>query len=377
MSTNHHTPIVPGAPAAASTINGPLGELDSALSGLISGSGGLEVLRLVEQEVEINSGAISRVSSLMVVKAPTPTVIGSLTTISGGNDGDLIGLRAYTGHKITFSLGGVVRLLLEDRYTFYVRTSGVWREVTNDPKWIENMKYASPTRPQAVVVPRNSFTRDGLYQHLYLHYVPSMGVRNWAAIRASGTSFQSIGLAAPTTTGTIASANDDDGNWSRATTGATAGNAAGAASDYTVTRFTHDPRFEIVLKTDATVTQMRLWAGLFHANPPNGDTLAGAGIGFRWSTVASDPSWMAIIHNGTSQVVEMDTGVAVNPDTVYTLSVRDYEDGPYFCINGQKIGTTPITWPTPSTDLGLAVRVITQTAAARSVRISRLYVEHN
>lgn len=388
MSTNHHTPIVPGAPAAASTINTPLGELDSALSGLITGSAGMEVLRLVEQEQEAN-GAISRMSSLMVLKAPTPLTQGSVTSITGGSDGDLVALRAYPGHKILLSQGVSTNQLSlnirtsgwlplrENRYTIFIRSGGLWREVSMEPDWNTAGTITNGTRPQRIVVPRNGLTRDGVRENMYLHYVPSMGVRNWAAIRASGTSFQSIGLAAPTTTGTIVSANDDNGNWSRATSGATAGNAAGVNSDYSVTRFGHQPRFEITIKTDTTVGNIRLWAGLFHANPPNSDTLAGAGIGFRYSTAAADPNWMAIMHNGTSQVLELDTGVAVNADTIYTLSVRDYEDGPYFCINGTKIGSTPISWPTPSTDLGMAVRIITQTGAARVVNISRLYVEHN
>lgn len=387
MSTNHHTPIVPGAPAAASTINNPLGELDSALSALITGGSGLNVLRLVEQEAEISAGAITRLSSLLVVKATSPTTQGTLTTLSGGNNGDLVALRAFPGHRILISQGAStdqfslnIRTagwlpLREHRYTLFVRSGGLWREVSMEPDWNAPGTITNGTRPQRIIVPRQSLTRDGVRENLYLHYTPS--VRNWAAIRAAGAGFQPIGLAAPTLAGTGTSANDDDGNWTRMTSGAVAGNVAGIATSFDVTRFPHQPRFEISLKTDAAVTQMRLWAGLFHANPPNADTLAGAGIAFRWSTVVPDPNWLAIIHNGTSQVLELDTGVAVNPDTVYNLAVRDFEDGVYFVINGNRIGSAPLTWPTSSTDMGLAARVITQTAAARSFRASRLYVEHN
>lgn len=386
MSTNHHTPIVPGAPAVGLTLNNPLGELDSALSALISGTSGLDVLRLVEEEVEINAGAITRDASVLIVKAPNPLTQGNLSTLSGGNDGDIVALRAYTGHKILVAQGASTNqfalnistagwlVLNENRYTIFVRSGGLWREIASTPDWNAPGTITNGTRPQRIIVPRSSLSRDGIREHLYLHYMPS--VRNWAMIRAAGAGFQPIGLTAPTVTGTGTNATDDDGNWTRTTTGTTSGNAAGVASSYDVTRFPHQPRFEIALKTDANVGNIRLWAGLFHANPPNGDTLAGAGIAFRWSTAVPDANWIAVLHDGSSQV-EVDTGVAVNTDSVYNLAVRDFEDGAYFVINGVKIGSTPISWPSVSTDLGLAVRVITQTAAARSVRIARHYVEHN
>lgn len=386
MSTNHHTPIVPGAPAVGLTLNSPLGELDSALSALISGTSGLDVLRLVEKEVEINAGAITRDASVLIVKAPNPLTQGNLSTLSGGNDGDIVALRAYTGHKILVAQGASTNqfalnintagwlVLNENRYTIFVRSGGLWREIASTPDWNAPGTITNGTRPQRIIAPRSSLSRDGIREHLYLHYMPS--VRNWAMIRAAGAGFQPIGLAAPTVTGTGSNANDDDGNWTRTTSGATSGNAAGIVTTFDVTRFPHQPRFEINLKTDANVGNMRLWAGLFHTTPPNGDTLAGAGIAFRWSTAVPDANWIAVLHDGSSQV-EVDTGVAVNTDSVYNLAVRDFEDGAYFVINGVKIGSTPISWPSVSTDLGLSVRVITQTAAARSVRIARHYVEHN
>jgi hypothetical protein len=39
MTTNNHTPIVPGAPANAATFNAPLSQLDTAISGVLGGAG--------------------------------------------------------------------------------------------------------------------------------------------------------------------------------------------------------------------------------------------------------------------------------------------------------------------------------------------------
>lgn len=84
----------------------------------------------------------------------------------------------------------------------------------------------------------------------------------------------------------------------------------------------HNPTFIARVRTYADITLLRFTAGFYSSNTmPNSDTIAPTkGIFFRYSTSASDPGWVGICGDGTSQTVSAKVAdIAVN--TVYVLKI--------------------------------------------------------
>lgn len=391
MSTNHHTPIVPGAPAAASTFNTPLGELDSAISALIAGAGGLDVLRLIAQTAEMVGSEAARAASLLTIKAPSPATAATLTKLTGGSNGDLVLLTAHTGHAITIEHGAGAdtfslnmlgsaagkRTLTDKTFLLFVRVGAQWWEV---PTSLELASYAGSAsagaRPLRAVLPSRALTWTPNGSNAHLHVTPGMAHRQWFSIRGVGTALVPVAAPAPTVQGTASSSSDSDGDWITLTSGATAGNAGGFSGDSGQTRYRLNPVFDTVIKTN-NITNVRIWIGLFTTAPGNVDAYNNGSIGFRFSTVAGDVNWQGVIY-GSSTLTLYDTGVPVLANTKYKLGTREYEDGMYFTVND--VPVAPFTIPGGAdaiTSLMPVVRVVTTTANARTIWFTSFHCDHD
>ena len=78
-----------------------------------------------------------------------------------------------------------------------------------------------------------------------------------------------VGLAAPTLTTALTSADDASGTWLNNATTTTSGNASGIVSAvFAIVRRDWQPEYMTRIKTDPTaITSLRYWIGLFSASP--------------------------------------------------------------------------------------------------------------
>jgi hypothetical protein len=131
-----------------------------------------------------------------------------------------------------------------------------------------------------------------------------------------------------------------------------------------------------VIQIPAVVSNIRVYVGLCAAQVTNVDNLVTSFLGLRYSTVAPDAGWMACTSDGvTTDVLATGTGVAA--DTLYLL--EGWWDGTNWWASAN--GSTPVSLaanvPADATELGWTCSLITTTASAKNMWISRMYVELN
>lgn len=200
--------------------------------------------------------------------------------------------------------------------------------------------------------------------------------KNSFRLRAAAATVNAMGIATPTIANSPASANDSSNILITLPTTASSGNIGGfVTTTFNLVRVDHDPVFETLVKTDATITTQRLWVGLTTADQTNSDTAAGSFIGFRWSTVAGEAGWIPVLRDGTTQ----STGTAIGTvaaSTTYKLRVR-VDSGnarAYFSVNDGAEQTFGTNFPTITNEVGLFVRCITTSAAIRLLNFSYMEV---
>jgi hypothetical protein len=108
MSVNHHTPYTGSSTQVTNTnLNLPLGELDSAITQIISGAISLDFININgSSSSTISSGAITPTKSLIVVDTEGAAASDTLDTISGGSEGQILFIRcANASRVVTLSHG--------------------------------------------------------------------------------------------------------------------------------------------------------------------------------------------------------------------------------------------------------------------------------
>lgn len=204
--------------------------------------------------------------------------------------------------------------------------------------------------------------------------------KHWE-VNGMAAAFQGIGVAAMTTAGTLTNSNQSDSTYvDCATAGTTGSNGGFESATFNLVRRPHSPVWMAQIRTGSTLAALRIWAGLFSAAPTNVDTLAGAteAAAFRYSTVASDAGWIGLTCDGTTQNASAKIA-DIAADSAYLLSIQiDHTNGlVIFSINGGQEVSLAANLPAAATDLGVALYVFTTENVAKSLKISRLYVEHN
>ncbi|GEM_PF-4730130 len=200
--------------------------------------------------------------------------------------------------------------------------------------------------------------------------------RKFFAVNSAAATFQAMGVAAPTTSGTLANSNDDSSTWTRATSAASSGSTGGIISaTFNLVRRAHDPQFYARVRTDSAVDNARIWVGLCSAAPGNSDSPAISLIAFRYSAGVGG-NWYRCTKDG-STLNAVDTGVACGASTDFKLEiVVDSAAGTAeFFINGTSVGTNNANLPGASTDLGYVAYVVATSASGRLLHISRLLVD--
>lgn len=208
--------------------------------------------------------------------------------------------------------------------------------------------------------------------------------RFWSIQQNSGlTSTNNSGfLTAPTVNGTSSVTHDTDGQWLNYATASIIDRDGGwISSNFNQVQRQNGPIFGIVLKTGsvlADIQNARIWAGLFSATPMAAAMPAIHLAGFRYDTTVDGTAfWRCVTNNGGAGTITT-TLVAVAPNTKYELMVDMADQSNVkFYINGALVATHTATLPGATQNLGHQEQLRTLAAAAKNVKLSRVFMEHN
>lgn len=214
----------------------------------------------------------------------------------------------------------------------------------------------------------SSAAADGWYYEEWGRYVlPNQNTgANWKNLRGY------------TLTGaSSANSHDADGVFLRFGTGATSGNKVQwIATTQDTTSLQRYPEIAVNFKTDSDLTSLRIWVGLFSADPSASDTTgASQYVGFRYSTATSDTNWRCMSRDGTT-IENNDSGVAVAADTHYLFRIVCTPTSAKFYIDDVLVATNSTNIPTSTQAIGENVSGTTLTNAIRYAKWSRLWVRH-
>ena len=138
-----------------------------------------------------------------------------------------------------------------------------------------------------------------------------------------------------------------------------------------------DPEWVYVLQTGASVAAVRIWVILMNGATSDADEFAAGRhyMAFRYSTVASDPGWVGVTKDGTTQAV---TGLvaAIAADTIYKLRIRKSGSSIFFSVNdGTEVEHTS-NLPSATSQLTWYAFVYTQAAATKSLVYYHEHLKH-
>lgn len=394
MSADNHTPIPVGSAVNASTVNNPLGQLDSAINTLITAIANL--IAGVTSFTQLNLGS----ATTLVISAGVVTVTKSrhrvdtessaasddLDTISGGAAGDVLIIQTVSNARVVtvrhnvgnIWLSGQGNVVLDNQRRslklVYDSTVSLWvEEGAQRPELKAQENTAAYGTPyQRIVLPQGVLRNDGSGQ-ASLMTQPRLDVRNYFAVRAANATLEPIGCASPTLSGTPALDNQTDTAYVNIPITNVATTVGGARSTFNLVQRGYDPEFFALVRTDTLITNIRIWVGLFSANPGNVDDLtvgSNQAVAFRYSTVAVDPGWIGVSSDGTTQVnTAKIADIAIS--TAYLLRLRVSGGIAYFSVNGGAELTLSTNLPAATTNLGYVLHMITTTATAKNFKISR------
>lgn len=105
MSTNFHTPVATNAPANASTINAPDGQLDDAITKLSNGTTAITptITKLnvsTDTTLTIASGSVTAGRARHLIDTEGAAAADDLDTINGGSEGDILVLRSVSAARV-------------------------------------------------------------------------------------------------------------------------------------------------------------------------------------------------------------------------------------------------------------------------------------
>lgn len=240
--------------------------------------------------------------------------------------------------------------------------------------------YQLPASPGSIIPGTGGTGGGGTPQSASVSdFLPTFNARNWWGGRADGNAnaYIGIGHATPTQDGaSFAVNNQSDSTYRQDQT------AAGAAGSIAGIRLTgnvgcqlrHGPTFIAKVRTDSSITGVRIWIGLTQTVPANVDDLGGTSryVMFRYSTVAGDGGWVGATRDGTTQSVTA-TVAAIAINSAYLLKIRVSSDGGtvYFSVNGGTEVSATANLPAGTITLGFAIEIVTTDANAKSLNISR------
>lgn len=322
---------------------------------------------------EVRGADIEVINDTLANAAAFPKATGmqvTLTNASGKAITDAIGLKVKMNNSGTIT----------NPFSIYTEGPG--------PVHLED--YVEVKRPASVPgTPATDFERiypkadgklyakgwDGIEYELTAGTIPN-GRKSWLVTAAAAT-VDAVGMAAPTVTGATVS-NDTDSTYINFATTAVLGNISGLISaTFNLVRLAYDPTFIAVVRTGADITNLRFFLGLFPSAPTNADTPPNNSICFRYSAPAADGGWRGICRDAAAQTVSAQIGPTLAANTRYMLKFRKQGSTVYFSVDNGPETAISTNLPVSTTDLGFAVRVITNVAVIKNLKLSRLQCDFN
>lgn len=191
-------------------------------------------------------------------------------------------------------------------------------------------------------------------------------------LQPTSTTFTAVGINAPTAVGTATASPQTDAMYVNYASTAAINAQAGHNLSAVQTRGNWQPRFSTVVRTDAAVTNQRIWSGLTSATltavQVNTSSTASAtsfvAVGYDTSGVGDNTNWVCCSGSGANYSCTS-TGVPVAASTSYSISVDWSSAATLRCtVNGTSV-TRSTLLPATTTNLAIynaATRLVTATA---------------
>lgn len=197
----------------------------------------------------------------------------------------------------------------------------------------------------------------------------------WAQQIPASTTIASVGMTAPTTTGTATDLIATEGEYISYASALLAGSVAGWNTG-TVTQLGFFPIMRTTVKTGTDITAQRIWVGLFSAVPTGTDTPTANLVAFRYATITDTTAfWRVCVSNGSSTVTTATT-VAVAVSTRYVFAIDASTAGVVkFYINGILVLTQTTTLPVTTATLSAYATTTATTTTGKSLAIRKLELE--
>ena len=210
-------------------------------------------------------------------------------------------------------------------------------------------------------------------------FQPRFSERAIFGARATNGTFTTLGMSMTLNANSNAQSSDNTTTYTNLVSPALLGGIATLASTiYTELRPDYSPMMTFVIRTDSVLTTCRYWIGFVSSAMSNADDQSGAYVAFRFSSVAGDTGWRAIVDTGSANTISANIGT-VTASTQYKLDIQiDFANSKcYFRVNGGA-WTVVSAVPPSGTTLGINCGVSsTAVVTARNIAISRLDGNHN
>ncbi len=204
-------------------------------------------------------------------------------------------------------------------------------------------------------------------------------------LQPTSTAFTGVGMNAATTVGTATASPQTDLMYLNYASAAAINSQAGHALSAVQTRGNWGPKYTAIVRTEAAVTNRRIWAGLTSATMPaiqvntasTASAVSFAAIGYDTTGVGDNTNFVCCSGNGVNYSCTT-TGVAVAASTVYTLTVDWSTAGTLVCsVNGTSVSRSTLL-PALTTNLAIYNASTRLTAAgALNYLIARYSLEQN
>lgn len=198
----------------------------------------------------------------------------------------------------------------------------------------------------------------------------------------STTNLTAIGISAVTPFGDSSNADDDaDGPFIRWNTAASTNAAAGHDwNSASLVRVDWKPQIFNKAKTHTSIAVCRIWIGAFSSDPATSNDPAVHGMGFRFSTSASDTAWQAWTNDGSGGGTITNTGVTVSTSTTYMFVIKVVSNSSVEFYISTDLGssytlvaTHSTNLPTSSTGMNFWFEIVTLENVAKSLKGSYTY----
>jgi hypothetical protein len=202
---------------------------------------------------------------------------------------------------------------------------------------------------------------------------PSMAGARWVPLGMQAKVLSAIGGEALGPVGTPTASPQSDAFYVQWLASGGARKTAGEVGPFTQTQSRYHPVYTALVRTGSSITQQRIWVALSSADLSQSDgvgtPMATRYIGLRFSTAAGDTDWQLATSDGITGSA-IDSGIAVQPNTVYLIQINWATDGQVTClINGISCATKTTNLDTGNpTNLGIDCVITSLTATAKQFK---------